>query len=535
MSALRNRVVEIANEEYEKAKSAQKQMTQQIANNAPSKNTAEFNTDYITRLTYSVKNGSSLYHNRSKYTAAYGYGDEASATYKQKYGNGYFNAEWCGDFVKWTIDSIDGRVGNNDAVTSKIFPYAGVARRIPTTYSFYTDPKNKSVGSFYQSNKNKPLEGDFVIFDKNKNGEADHIGIVVAKSNNSFTYVDGNNTEVLNDFCKKSYGFNSVGKKNATYEDSTILGFIKINYEAMENLVTIPGNITPDKYESNNTRVTAKALTGTANSLQANIHTGTDEDWFKFTLDGKGTSTNKITLTNTKATQFLTLYDSAGKQIGTSMGRTASLAGLAKGTYYVKVYDKNKTASGNYALKWNTYVPPTPDKYESNNSRTAAKALQNKTGSLQANIHTGTDEDWFKFTLAGKGTSTNKITLTNTKATQYLALYDSAGKQIGTSMGRTASLSGLAKGTYYVKVYDKNKTASGDYALTWNTNTTSSTASSSTNALKADSYESITLAQRQKRFQLQQTASMPISIQKLMRTGSSSPWLAQAHQLTRSS
>ena len=255
-----------------------------------------------------------------------------------------------------------------------------------------------------------------------------------------------------------------------------------------------------DRYESNDSRSTATALSGNIGSLAATIHTGSDQDWFKFTLSGVGTSTNKVELTKTASnSQRIVLYDANGKQLGSSLLKSLSLAGRPAGTYYAKVYDTVKQASGDYTLAWNTTTRSNSgsgtssslkaDRYESNNTRYTATALSGTSGSLAANIHTGTDQDWFKFTLNGTGATDSKISLSKSAGGQRIELYNASGTKVR-SMSKNISLSGLSAGTYYAKVYDSVKQASGDYTLAWNTATKSNSGSGTSSSLKPDRYES---------------------------------------------
>ena len=74
-------------------------------------------------------------------------------------------------------------------------------------------------------------------------------------------------------------------------------------------------------------------------------------------------------------------------------------------------------------------------------------------------IHTGTDVDYFRFVTAGPGVSGNSVRLDFTHAAGDvdMRLYDVQGVELRASTGVTnseeVSLSGLAAGTYYVKVY----------------------------------------------------------------------------------
>ena len=302
--------------------------------------------------------------------------------------------------------------------------------------------------------------------------------------------------------------FSLAGRPAGTYYAKVfdLVGFPSSDYTLAWNTATksnsgsgTSSNLKPDRYEYNNTRYSATALSGTSGSLAANIHTGTDQDWFKFTLNGTGATDSKISLSKSAGGQRIELYNASGTKVR-SMSKNISLSGLSAGTYYAKVYDSVKQASGDYTLAWNTATKSNsgsgtssslkPDRYESNNTRYTATALSGTSGRLSnLNLHTGSDEDWFKFTLSDTGTSANKVELAVLSAlSQRIALYDAKGNQLVS--GVRFSLEGRPAGSYYAKVYDILKKSSGNYTLAWNTATKSSGGSGTSSSLKPDRYES---------------------------------------------
>jgi hypothetical protein len=115
-----------------------------------------------------------------------------------------------------------------------------------------------------------------------------------------------------------------------------------------------------DAYEENDSMAAASNL-GTLTSQQtySNLKMADSQDWFKFTMNGAGTTSNSVSIAFTHANGDLDmrLYNSAGTEVGNSQGtsnsETISLNGLAAGTYYVKVYGYNGVFNPNYSLTVN--------------------------------------------------------------------------------------------------------------------------------------------------------------------------------------
>ncbi len=432
--SLRERIAEIAEREYENARTAQNNMT-----------LYSYNRDYITKLTYG---NPSTYHNKSKYTQALGY----SA------------APWCGDFVEWVVDSLDGVVGNNDKITRSILPGGGSARSIPKVRNFYKS--NRDGGVLHTHDGYAPHRGDIVIFDWEPNGNADHIGIVVDVNNTTkqFTYVDGNNTSVLDRFYQGSYGFNSLDKSTKRFTDNKVLGFVEVKDK---------NPISQDRYESNNTQSAATVLNGNTGSISANIHESGDVDYYRIQLGATGGRDNfvKASFTHSQGDIDMELYTSAGNLVGSSSGsgneERISLNGKPAGTYYAKVYGFSGATNKNYSLAWDTTPSIRPDRYESNNSRSSAERITGRSG-IERNLtlHTGSDEDWFEFTLTGARKSNNHISITNGNSGEMIEIYNNNGARVK-SFQRSHNLSGLANGTYYAKVYSAVELPSSNYTLSY--------------------------------------------------------------------
>jgi Pregnancy-associated plasma protein-A/Fibronectin type III domain/Secretion system C-terminal sorting domain len=118
---------------------------------------------------------------------------------------------------------------------------------------------------------------------------------------------------------------------------------ISSNFSTAINATTILAGCS-DKYESNNTRSTAKVITIGAN-IAGNIEKNGDQDWFKFS----NTSTEKyfqITISNIAADVQLRLYDSSGKLLAIASNLTATSKiikynGGKIGAYSIQIYATN--------------------------------------------------------------------------------------------------------------------------------------------------------------------------------------------------
>lgn len=117
----------------------------------------------------------------------------------------------------------------------------------------------------------------------------------------------------------------------------------------------------------------------------------------------------------------------------------------------------------------------TDDAYEQNDSLSAARGL----GTISApktisNLVMADSADWYRFTMAAKGGTSDNISISflHAQGDLDLALYNSLGQRIRLSDGVTnserVSLSGLAAGTYYIKVYGYRGVTNPSYAMSIN-------------------------------------------------------------------
>ena len=160
-------------------------------------------------------------------------------------------------------------------------------------------------------------------------------------------------------------------------------------------------------------------------------------------------------------------------------GQFVDVTGVANGNYFVEITldalngVQESDESNNTVFVPFTYgtVAATNDRFEPNNSASAATPLGTIGTSVQAglSINTGTDQDWFSFTAASSGSAT--ILMQAASGDIDLALYNSAGTSqlaISQSSGSTESITyNFVQGTtYLIKVYGYSGASTNNYSLT---------------------------------------------------------------------
>lgn len=215
-------------------------------------------------------------------------------------------------------------------------------------------------------------------------------------------------------------------------------------------------------YEPNETQAAAIAITA-GTTISAAVSTSTDIDYYKITTSGN--TNNTFTLTGPAGVDFdMVIYNSAGTQIGAGTGSTASetvtLNNQAAGTYAIKVFGYNGANSATcYTLNATTVANTTcATAYEPNESLAAAATIPLST-TISGAISSSTDNDYYKVSVTTAGT--HAFNLVGPAGVDYdMTIFNSAGTQIGAGTGTTAtesvSLSGLAVGTYSIRVFGYN-------------------------------------------------------------------------------
>lgn len=217
-------------------------------------------------------------------------------------------------------------------------------------------------------------------------------------------------------------------------------------------------------FEPNETQAAAAAIaTGVTNS--AAITRTTDIDYYS--INTTGTNNIVYNLVGPSGVDFdLVIYNSAGTQIGTSAGTTAtetvSLANQTAGSYFIKVMGYNGALSSNcYTIR--ATVTPVVTGCQSlldnstNGTISGAATIPFNTNVTGLISPTG-DVDYYKFVISTGGTIT--VTLSTLPADYDLVLLNSAGTQVAISQNSGTTNETInytaAAGTYYVGVLGYN-------------------------------------------------------------------------------
>ncbi|OYW18338.1 MAG: hypothetical protein B7Z55_10795, partial [Planctomycetales bacterium 12-60-4] len=119
-----------------------------------------------------------------------------------------------------------------------------------------------------------------------------------------------------------------------------------------------PGqSVSDDRFEPNNSFTQAANLgVLTGNHIEQELVMADAGDWYRFTMNGQGSSNSYVGVNFQHAAGDLDVevYNSSGLRFGLSDGVTnsevVSLSGLSAGTYYVHVYGYRGVANPNYSL-----------------------------------------------------------------------------------------------------------------------------------------------------------------------------------------
>lgn len=262
----------------------------------------------------------------------------------------------------------------------------------------------------------------------------------------------------------------------------------KLSLESLEarsllagiEFLDIAAALIDDSYENNDTRQTARNL-GTLSSSQTvnNLVQADANDWYRFTTTRTGSAASNVSISSVHAQGDLDLelYNSAGARLRVSQGitgtETVSLASLAAGTYYVRVYGYRGVTNPRYSLSVNLGSSVLfDDAYENNDTLSTASNLGTLTANANVtNLSLADTADWFRFTTTATGSTSSIVAISfqNAQGNLALQLYNSAGTLVGTSNGsgnvEGVSLSGRAAGTYYARVYSATGATNPAYSL----------------------------------------------------------------------
>ncbi len=268
-----------------------------------------------------------------------------------------------------------------------------------------------------------------------------------------------------------------------------------------------PRPLEPDGLEPNDSLAAATALgelRGESAWDNLSVHAAADADWFQFVTAAQGEAGHAVAIdfAHADGDLDLRLFDAAGAPVAASTGagdtELVSLQGVPAGTYYAKVSGFAGATQPAYRLRVAAPVGAVADdRLEGaarNQTRQTASVVQTPGSAklegaqslvdLTLNVVGGkADEDWFKFTTAGKGTAQHSVTLTSPAANGKLGLelYNAAGKKLAAGAGDSGrlavSLKGRAAGTYYARAFiPKGGSTGSNYALTFDAPTSAAAA-----------------------------------------------------------
>ncbi len=213
--------------------------------------------------------------------------------------------------------------------------------------------------------------------------------------------------------------------------------------------------------EPNDTKAQANTLALNGNNT-GSIGTATDVDWWKVTTTGDGSINLTLTVSNGLYTWFV-LYDNNGTTLlhqdynnGTS---SYSVDGLAKGTYYIKIFAYTAGQLPAYTISNTLTQPVQANDAEPDSTRSQALVLPlngSKTGHISYYYQNHRDSaDWYKVTTNADGKLRIRIASANGQYV-WAYLFDNNGiTQLNaddTNVSTDINTDGLAAGTYYVKI-----------------------------------------------------------------------------------
>jgi len=224
------------------------------------------------------------------------------------------------------------------------------------------------------------------------------------------------------------------------------------------------------------------------------IHSSTDEDWFRFELTQPGRVGDLVRLSflNQDGNLELELYDSSisPRALRFSSGNTdreeISLAGLARGTHFIRVFGAGGATNPAYTLEISAGAGDGSapagegDAFEPNNSLSQPRDLRVVAGQRLVSglsIEEG-DHDWFRFELPSPTAVGHyaRIDLTHSRGDLDLELYRASGgpalaQSTSTTDREQVPLENLEAGSYLLHVYGYADAANPSYVLTINTPT----------------------------------------------------------------
>ncbi|MCD7708760.1 MAG: hypothetical protein LUI02_02670 [Clostridiales bacterium] len=310
---------------------------------------------------------------------------------------------------------------------------------------------------------------------------------VSAVSNYAYLYIyDSTNAQ-------RYYGHYSGGSNNTitSYTMPTSEGnsyTIRICNSNWSTNYTMKVNFTAtDDWENDNDGSAENAIDlALDTTIHGNMWSSSDQDWYKVTLDERGTisiSLKHDTVGQTGTWNF-SILDEDGNSLYSktqTSGFTSSELGYRKGTVlYLKVTSYGGSAlNETYSLTC-SFTKTKKYEMEGNDSQSKANSIT-VDKKYTAILNGSSDVDWYKFKMDEDGYMKLKfgpVDISNT-GTWYVYLYDKNGNSVrlyNASTTKTIKKNYLKKGTYYLKVY--NYSSAGWVPYTFKVTETAKTFSS---------------------------------------------------------
>lgn len=215
-------------------------------------------------------------------------------------------------------------------------------------------------------------------------------------------------------------------------------------------------------------------------------------DYYTFVPATSGSHRLSVLTPTSNLDSVLGVFDSQGRRVAynddissINLDSQLTVQLTAGSRYYLGITNYVGTLGGTYTWQVdNLTASTTDDSYENNDTLSQAANLGTLTQQRTVSPLVLADSaDWFSFTTTAAGTAATSVAITfqNSLGNLDLQLYNASGQVLQTSAGtgnsETISLSGLAAGTYFVRVWSSTGATNPSYSLQINPPTTTQTGS----------------------------------------------------------
>lgn len=258
---------------------------------------------------------------------------------------------------------------------------------------------------------------------------------------------------------------------------------VRLSLESLEERLTPSWSSTPPATLTSLPASFTSITQNSAGDATGNASIATTEiDWYRFTETASGAATFQALTPASNLDTVIAVYNSSRARVGynddisnTNRDSRFTVNLTAGQTYYFGVTNYTGTAGGSYTWSLDGAAASgggTDDSYENNDTRATASVLGSLTASRTiSNLVMADGNDWYQFTLptAGASDASVSISFLHSQGDLDLELYNAAGTRIGNSDSATnsefISLSGLAAGTYTVRVLGYNGANNPNYSM----------------------------------------------------------------------